>query len=296
MEPYLKKTRRHYDSAFAWGVMCRYPDQRMILELLFDSELELEEVCKIAIIQIVGQLGIAIEHGLALPNVQSAEPYRRHAGLLDVIIRQSFKTREHVNLRRFYSLGFDFGLLLWSWYFEDLEGDSTNADRLFTHLSSQPTELRAAFEPINSLISEGRTDGFKIERVPNRNRVLSIVDKVCTKLRPLVLEIQATPLEKIPDKTIAQFGRVYLLEHRKKDLNVFIKGDGYYCLTEIRHSVIRALVEAGENGLTKDELTDRSGAEDGYGTFRQIKAKEPWDVILQSPGKKGQGGYRIAPY
>jgi hypothetical protein len=65
-------------------------------------------------------------------------------------------------------------------------------------------------------------------------------------------------------------------------------------LTYREYNVVKALLDAGERGLTKDELDKKSGHADSRKALRTLRNSDPdWAKVIQMPGQRGQGGYRI---
>jgi hypothetical protein len=72
-----------------------------------------------------------------------------------------------------------------------------------------------------------------------------------------------------------------------------VKGKKKRVLTDPQDDVVQALLEAGEGGLTKDELEDKSGHSDARGILRRLAKSDPdWGVVIHFPGRTG-GRYRI---
>jgi hypothetical protein len=64
-------------------------------------------------------------------------------------------------------------------------------------------------------------------------------------------------------------------------------------LTNPQFNVVKALLEAGDKGLTKDELVTKSGHTDALGIVRRLADKDPdWKLAIQFAGIPG-GRYRI---
>ncbi len=66
-------------------------------------------------------------------------------------------------------------------------------------------------------------------------------------------------------------------------------------LREERYDVVRALIEAGDAGLTKDQLDRNSGHSDARKLMQRLANKDAdWNQVLHLPGAPGRGGYRIS--
>jgi len=64
-------------------------------------------------------------------------------------------------------------------------------------------------------------------------------------------------------------------------------------LTFPRFHVIKALLEAGKNGLSKDELADRSGHGDAHRILKRLAGSDlDWRSVIQLAGEPG-GRYRL---
>jgi hypothetical protein len=64
-------------------------------------------------------------------------------------------------------------------------------------------------------------------------------------------------------------------------------------LTNQQYNVVKALLEAGDLGLTKDELVSKSGHEDARGILKRLADSDPdWKGVIHFAGRTG-GRYRI---
>jgi hypothetical protein len=64
-------------------------------------------------------------------------------------------------------------------------------------------------------------------------------------------------------------------------------------LTTAQYDTIRAMIEAGADGLTKDQLIEKSGRGDPRGILRRLSKKDPdWDRVIRFARKTGRR-YRI---
>lgn len=64
-------------------------------------------------------------------------------------------------------------------------------------------------------------------------------------------------------------------------------------LTTPQYNVVKALLDAGDAGLTKDELVSKSGHEDARGILKRLTDSDPdWKKVIHFAGQTG-GGYRI---
>jgi hypothetical protein len=72
-----------------------------------------------------------------------------------------------------------------------------------------------------------------------------------------------------------------------------VRGKPKPVLTFARDNVVTALLEAGDGGLSKDELEERSGHRDARGILRRLAASDPdWAAVISFPGTTGRR-YRL---
>jgi hypothetical protein len=72
-----------------------------------------------------------------------------------------------------------------------------------------------------------------------------------------------------------------------------VQGKRKPALTNAAYDVVRALICAGENGLTKDALDHESKHGDARKIMRRLAdGDRDWKAVLVFPGKPGRG-YRI---
>jgi len=68
-----------------------------------------------------------------------------------------------------------------------------------------------------------------------------------------------------------------------------VNGKKKTTLTKARYDGIKALVEAGEDGLTKDELVKRSKHGDAVNSLKNLAKKDrDWKRVLQFAGGTGK--------
>lgn len=73
-----------------------------------------------------------------------------------------------------------------------------------------------------------------------------------------------------------------------------VKGKSKPTLTKAQYDVVRALIEAGQDGLTKDQLGHRSGHGDARKIMQRLANSDPdWKRVLLFPGTTGKR-YRIS--
>ena len=72
-----------------------------------------------------------------------------------------------------------------------------------------------------------------------------------------------------------------------------VNGKSKPLLSRAQYKVVCALIQAGQDGLTKDKLDKKSGCGDARKTMRRLADSDPdWKQVLLFPGKPGVG-YRI---
>jgi len=65
-------------------------------------------------------------------------------------------------------------------------------------------------------------------------------------------------------------------------------------LTMARYNVVTALLDAGDKGLSKDSLVEKSGHEDAVGILKRLATLDPdWNAVIKLAGIPG-GRYRIS--
>ena len=65
-------------------------------------------------------------------------------------------------------------------------------------------------------------------------------------------------------------------------------------LTRPQYDVVKALLEAGEPGLSKDELDRKSKRGDARKILRRLADSDPdWEAVIRLPGRPGVR-YRIS--
>lgn len=64
-------------------------------------------------------------------------------------------------------------------------------------------------------------------------------------------------------------------------------------LTQAEHNVLMALLEAGERGLTMDELDNKSGHSEARKYLRKLAKDDDWASVIVFPEGKCRGGYRL---
>jgi hypothetical protein len=81
---------------------------------------------------------------------------------------------------------------------------------------------------------------------------------------------------------------------RGRDEGPLILGKEKPPLTDRQYNVIRSLLNAGEDGLTKDKLDEKSGHSESRKVLSALRDSDPdWAAAIHMPGKAGRGGYRI---
>jgi len=74
--------------------------------------------------------------------------------------------------------------------------------------------------------------------------------------------------------------------------SVDIDGKVYGVLTFPGYNVVQALMEAGNDGLTKDELVRKSGHDDAVNILKRLAKKPGWNTVIKLAGVPGRR-YRI---
>jgi hypothetical protein len=81
---------------------------------------------------------------------------------------------------------------------------------------------------------------------------------------------------------------------RGRDESPLVLGKEKPPLTERQYNVIKALLDAGKHGLSKDKLDERSGHNEARKALRALRDSDAdWAAVIHMPGKAGRGGYRI---
>lgn len=108
-----------------------------------------------------------------------------------------------------------------------------------------------------------------------------------TFLRRLELRLeQATP----PATASPSSPAVILAGKTKQPI---VRGNAKPVLRLAQYNVVKALVDAGDTGLTVDQLVHHSGHSDARGILRRLANSDPdWRSVMHFPGKAG-GHYRI---
>ncbi len=69
---------------------------------------------------------------------------------------------------------------------------------------------------------------------------------------------------------------------------VLVQGKVKPPLTFAQYAVVKALLQAGEDGLTKDQLDARSGHSDARKILKRLHDSDPdWAAVIQMPGRSG---------
>jgi hypothetical protein len=106
-----------------------------------------------------------------------------------------------------------------------------------------------------------------------------------TLLRRLELRLeQATPPPTTPSPAVILAGRTR---------QPVVRGTPKPVLRHAQYNVVKALLDAGETGLTLDQLAHQSGHADARGILKRLADSDPdWRSVIHFPGKAG-GHYRI---
>jgi hypothetical protein len=80
---------------------------------------------------------------------------------------------------------------------------------------------------------------------------------------------------------------------RTRDQGPIVLGNEKSVLTDGAYNVVKALLDAGEAGLSKDKLDEKSGHPEARKFLTRLREADPdWAAVIQMPGKAGRG-YRI---
>jgi len=114
-----------------------------------------------------------------------------------------------------------------------------------------------------------------------------LTNKLQTLLRRLELKLE----RELPTVTaIAQVAAVVLAGTTKQPI---VRGKPKPVLRFTQYNVAKALVDAGEIGLTLDQMVNKSGHSDARGILNRLADSDPdWKAVIHFPGKAG-GHYRI---
>lgn len=97
--------------------------------------------------------------------------------------------------------------------------------------------------------------------------------------------LPATPQPQLPPARPFEFG-----DFAKQPV---VNGNVKPHLTEAEHNVLMALLEAGERGLSKDKLDEKSGHTDARKYLKNLAKDDDWAAVILFPERKGRGGYRL---
>jgi hypothetical protein len=99
-----------------------------------------------------------------------------------------------------------------------------------------------------------------------------------------------SPLEEATPAAAPPSPAVILASKTKQPI---VRGTPKPVLRQAQYNVVKALVDAGESGLTVDQLVAQSGHADARGILRRLADSDPdWRSVIHFPGKAG-GHYRI---
>jgi len=76
-----------------------------------------------------------------------------------------------------------------------------------------------------------------------------------------------------------------------------VRGKTKPVLRPAQFNVVKALVNAGETGLTLDQLVHQSGHSDARGILRRLADSDPdWRSVIHFPGKGRSLPHRVNPH
>lgn len=115
------------------------------------------------------------------------------------------------------------------------------------------------------------------------------IPKVTSDLRTLLRRLELR-LEQATPSVTAQSPAVILAGKTKQPT---VRGTPKSALRHAQYNVVKAVLDAGETGLTVDQLAQRSGHSDARGILKRLADSDPdWQSVIHFPGKTG-GHYRI---
>jgi hypothetical protein len=95
---------------------------------------------------------------------------------------------------------------------------------------------------------------------------------------------EATPAATAPSPAVILAG---------KTKQPIVRGKPKPVLRQPQYNVVKALVDAGDTGLTVDQLVHQSSHADARGILKRLAESDPdWRAVIHFPGKSG-GHYRI---
>lgn len=96
--------------------------------------------------------------------------------------------------------------------------------------------------------------------------------------------LQEPPIAQTASRSVLLFGR--------KDEPI-VRGHRKPRLTDARYDIVLALLQAGDNGLSKDQLDHKSCHTEARKILKRLAHSDPdWARVIQFPGSRGRG-YRI---
>jgi hypothetical protein len=149
---------------------------------------------------------------------------------------------------------------------------------------------QAMLEAVRTAISNLMRRQGEFEAAPGEQQLTGLEPEACLTAkeplvspRPITLE-QTNPLIPVCGRRVELRGRTE---------SPIVLGKEKEKLTDAQYDVVKALLDAGADGLTKDELVEKSRHEDARGVLRRLKQKDDdWDQVIHFAEKTG-GGYRI---
>ena len=117
------------------------------------------------------------------------------------------------------------------------------------------------------------------------------IPKLTSALRTFLRHLELRLEQATPSATDSTQTPAVILAGKTKQPKV--RGRPKPVLRHAQYNVVKALVGAGETGLTVDQLVHQSGHSDARGILRRLADSDPdWQAVIQFPGKAG-GHYRI---
>lgn len=157
--------------------------------------------------------------------------------------------------------------------------------------------------PLRRLSSGGRTTQYRLAGKAKQVDARAAADWLLEHNYPLPVELRGfeeeirAVREQVPDASTATAQPVV----KSEQVALFGPGDQPKIgtqrkppLSRAAYDVVFALIQAGKDGLTKDQLDTQSNHGDARKIMKRLAdGDDDWAAVLVFPGKAGRGGYRI---
>jgi hypothetical protein len=135
-------------------------------------------------------------------------------------------------------------------------------------------------------VNERRDDGL-YGSYEVRELTVNSFEASATVIKSLLAEWGETDAQSVATSNRVQLfgsGEQPIIDGKKKEI-----------LTKARYNVVQALLEAGESGLSKDDLDKKSGHSDAHKLLKAVaNIDADWKKVIYLPGRGGMGKhYRI---